>query len=339
MTQKSIKDAFAHLRDDTEMQPLEDAARARSEADWLVGMNASRAATTKIGSRKLPLSLGRVQTPTLAIVVRRDLEIAAFVPEDYWQIRAPVRDRRGRELPRPVAPRVQGPPAGRRRGRGDRRRGGRHRRPRRRGRAQAGVRVRADAVRPDGPAARRQLAVRLHRHPHAGRRPGLLRAAQGHHLPADELPVPVRRPGVVAALDRPPRRRRRRGLQGARRLRVRARRAAARQASSTTRRSPTTTRSSRPTTATRSRPCRTTSAGSTTWSRAASSPRSIPTPATSRRRSRPRPPRSASARAARCSSTPAGAPPTAPWPTPTRRSPTTRPTASRTCRCCTRATS
>ena len=88
MTQKSIKDAFAHLRDDTEMRPLEDAARARSEADWLVGMNASRAATTKIGSRKLPLSLGRVQTPTLAIVVRRDLEIAAFVPEDYWQIRA-----------------------------------------------------------------------------------------------------------------------------------------------------------------------------------------------------------------------------------------------------------
>ena len=88
MTMKAIKEAFAHLRDDAEMRPLEDAARARSEADWLVGMNASRAATTKIGSRKLPLSLGRVQTPTLAIVVRRDLEIAAFVPEDYWQIRA-----------------------------------------------------------------------------------------------------------------------------------------------------------------------------------------------------------------------------------------------------------
>jgi DNA topoisomerase-3 len=88
MTRNAIKDAFDHLRDDSEMRPLEDAARARSEADWLVGMNASRAATTQIGSRKLPLSLGRVQTPTLAIVVRRDLEIAAFVPEDYWQIRA-----------------------------------------------------------------------------------------------------------------------------------------------------------------------------------------------------------------------------------------------------------
>ncbi len=88
MTQRAIRDAFDHLRDDAEMKPLENAARARSEADWLVGMNASRAATTRIGSRRGPLSLGRVQTPTLAIIVRRDLEIDAFKAEDYWQVRS-----------------------------------------------------------------------------------------------------------------------------------------------------------------------------------------------------------------------------------------------------------
>jgi DNA topoisomerase-3 len=87
MTQKAIKTAFADLRDDSEMIPLEDAARARSEADWLVGMNASRAATTKIGSRQSALSLGRVQTPTLALIVHRDVEIDAFRPVDYWLIK------------------------------------------------------------------------------------------------------------------------------------------------------------------------------------------------------------------------------------------------------------
>ena len=88
MTQKSIKDAFAALRDDAAMQPLEAAARARSEADWLVGMNATRAATTKAGSARKVLSLGRVQTPTLALIVNRDLAIAAFIPQDYWEIEA-----------------------------------------------------------------------------------------------------------------------------------------------------------------------------------------------------------------------------------------------------------
>jgi DNA topoisomerase-3 len=82
MTQKAIRDAFDALRDDAAMQPLEAAARARSEADWLVGMNATRAATTKAGSVRKVLSLGRVQTPTLALIVNRDLAIAAFVPQD-----------------------------------------------------------------------------------------------------------------------------------------------------------------------------------------------------------------------------------------------------------------
>jgi DNA topoisomerase-3 len=88
MTPGAIRDAFDALREDEAMQPLEAAARARSEADRLVGMNATRAATKKVGSARNVLSLGRVQTPTLALIVKRDLEIAAFVPEDYWQVEA-----------------------------------------------------------------------------------------------------------------------------------------------------------------------------------------------------------------------------------------------------------
>jgi DNA topoisomerase-3 len=88
MTKSAIRDAFENLRDDAELRPLEDAARSRSESDWLIGMNATRAATTRIGSPRSPVSLGRVQTPTLAMIVRRDLEINAFVPEDYWQVQA-----------------------------------------------------------------------------------------------------------------------------------------------------------------------------------------------------------------------------------------------------------
>jgi DNA topoisomerase III len=88
MTKSAIRDAFESLRDDADLRPLEDAARSRSESDWLIGMNATRAATTRIGSPRSPISLGRVQTPTLAMIVRRDLEINAFVPEDYWQVQA-----------------------------------------------------------------------------------------------------------------------------------------------------------------------------------------------------------------------------------------------------------
>lgn len=88
MTANAIREAFDNLRDDEVMRPLEAAARARSEADWLVGMNATRAATTKAGSIRKVLSLGRVQTPTLALIVNRDLAIQAFVPEDYWEVHA-----------------------------------------------------------------------------------------------------------------------------------------------------------------------------------------------------------------------------------------------------------
>jgi DNA topoisomerase-3 len=89
MTKKAIQDAFEHLRPGDEMVNLEAAARSRSEADWLVGMNATRAATIRLRSAfDGAVSLGRVQTPTLALVVRRELEIRAFVPEPYWLVEA-----------------------------------------------------------------------------------------------------------------------------------------------------------------------------------------------------------------------------------------------------------
>ncbi|MEW6581139.1 MAG: DNA topoisomerase 3 [Actinomycetota bacterium] len=88
MTKQAIRDAFAGLRPDEQLRPLEEAARARSEADWLVGMNATRAATTRAGSIRKVLSLGRVQTPTLALIVGRELQIDRFVAEDYWEVEA-----------------------------------------------------------------------------------------------------------------------------------------------------------------------------------------------------------------------------------------------------------
>jgi len=90
MTPAAIRDGFAHLRSDEEMQPLADAARSRSEADWLVGINGTRAMTafnSKGGGFYLT-TVGRVQTPTLMIVVDREQKIRKFVPRDYWEIRA-----------------------------------------------------------------------------------------------------------------------------------------------------------------------------------------------------------------------------------------------------------
>jgi DNA topoisomerase III len=89
MTAKAIKDAFGHLRPGAEMDRLEQAARSRSEADWIVGMNATRAATIRLRSSfDGAVSLGRVQTPTLAILARREEEIRAFKPEPYWLVDA-----------------------------------------------------------------------------------------------------------------------------------------------------------------------------------------------------------------------------------------------------------
>src|SRR5437763_5749866 len=84
MTTQAIKDAFTALREASDLASLEAAERSRSEADWIVGMNATRAATIRLRSAfDGAVSLGRVQTPTLAILARREDEIRAFKPEPY----------------------------------------------------------------------------------------------------------------------------------------------------------------------------------------------------------------------------------------------------------------
>ncbi len=89
MTSAAMKQAFNSLRPAAEFARLEQAARSRSEADWIVGMNATRAATIRLRSSfDGAVSLGRVQTPTLAIIARREEEIRAFKPEPYWLVDA-----------------------------------------------------------------------------------------------------------------------------------------------------------------------------------------------------------------------------------------------------------
>ncbi len=90
MTPQAIRDGFASLRSDAQMLPLADAARCRSEADWLVGINGTRAMTA-FNSRDggfFLTTVGRVQTPTLSVVVEREEQIRKFVSRDYWEIHA-----------------------------------------------------------------------------------------------------------------------------------------------------------------------------------------------------------------------------------------------------------
>ncbi|WP_050463738.1 DNA topoisomerase III [Herbaspirillum autotrophicum] len=90
MTPGAIRDGFANLRKDEDMLPLADAARCRSEADWLIGINGTRAMTafnSKEGGFYLT-TVGRVQTPTLSIVVEREEKIKKFVSRDFWEVRA-----------------------------------------------------------------------------------------------------------------------------------------------------------------------------------------------------------------------------------------------------------
>ena len=92
MTDAAIRQGFAELKPSAYYDSLYESARCRSEADWLVGMNASRAFSLAYDAH---LSVGRVQTPTLNLIVKRDLEIEHFVPEDYWEIRADFGDYEG----------------------------------------------------------------------------------------------------------------------------------------------------------------------------------------------------------------------------------------------------
>src|SRR5450432_1344712 len=90
MTPAAIRDGFEHLRSDKQMLPLADAARCRSEADWLVGINGTRAMTA-FNSRDggfFLTTVGRVQTPTLSIMVEREEQIRKHVSRDYWEVRA-----------------------------------------------------------------------------------------------------------------------------------------------------------------------------------------------------------------------------------------------------------
>ncbi len=90
MTPQAIRDGFEQLKSDSQMQGLADAARSRSEADWLVGINGTRAMTA-FNSRDggfFLTTVGRVQTPTLSIVVEREEQIRRFVPREYWEVHA-----------------------------------------------------------------------------------------------------------------------------------------------------------------------------------------------------------------------------------------------------------
>ena len=92
MTDAAIKQGFKTLKPSACYDALYESARCRSVADWLVGMNASRAFSLRYNAH---LSIGRVQTPTLSLIVRRDLEIEHFVPKDYWEVRANFGDYEG----------------------------------------------------------------------------------------------------------------------------------------------------------------------------------------------------------------------------------------------------
>ncbi len=98
MTAGGIQEAFQHLRDGEKMAGLADAARCRSESDWLIGINGTRALTKRMfGSRAGNVaSVGRVQTPTLAIVYARELEIRNFIPRGFWRVTATFEIGKGR---------------------------------------------------------------------------------------------------------------------------------------------------------------------------------------------------------------------------------------------------
>lgn len=92
LTEEAIREGFAKLKDQSDFQPLYEAGLSRAIGDWLLGMNATRLYTLKYGQNKQVLSIGRVQTPTLALIVKRQLEIDHFKPEPYWELKTVYRD-------------------------------------------------------------------------------------------------------------------------------------------------------------------------------------------------------------------------------------------------------
>ena len=92
MTDEAIREGFAQLKDQQDYQPLYMAGLSRAVGDWLLGMNCTRLYTLKYGQNRQVLSIGRVQTPTLALIVNRQKEINNFKPEPYWVLATVYRD-------------------------------------------------------------------------------------------------------------------------------------------------------------------------------------------------------------------------------------------------------
>ena len=91
LTEEAIREGFATLKDQNEYQPLYEAGLSRAIGDWLLGMNATRLYTLKYAKNRQVLSIGRVQTPTLALIVKRHLEIENFTPQAYWELKTTYR--------------------------------------------------------------------------------------------------------------------------------------------------------------------------------------------------------------------------------------------------------
>ena len=91
LTEEAIREGFQHLKDQSEFKTLYEAGLARAIGDWLLGMNATRLYTIRYGQNRQVLSIGRVQTPTLALIVNRQAEIDNFKPEPYWELKTVYR--------------------------------------------------------------------------------------------------------------------------------------------------------------------------------------------------------------------------------------------------------
>ena len=92
LTEEAIREGFQNLKDQSAYQPLYEAGLSRAIGDWLLGMHATRLYTLKYSNNRQVLSIGRVQTPTLALVVKRQLEITNFTPQQYWELKTLYRD-------------------------------------------------------------------------------------------------------------------------------------------------------------------------------------------------------------------------------------------------------
>ena len=198
MTPQAIRDGFESLRTEQQMRGLADAARSRSEADWLVGINGTRAMTA-FNSRDggfFLTTVGRVQTPTLAVMVEREEQIRKFISRDYWEIHATFLAEAGEYPAKWFDPKWKKDAEDGEK-RADRvwtQREAQAIADAVRGKAatvteesQAHLAGQPAPVRPDQPAARGQRQVRLQCQDHAGAGAKSLRAAQGLDLPADRF--------------------------------------------------------------------------------------------------------------------------------------------------------